>query len=167
MVRAKLRDPKDRSVGTKGWGRFWFFLVQWTWGLPVNLIGFLVWLCLRKKGRHERFKNAWITYLPWNFGGLSLGQFIFMADNRPQGWTVNTRIHEYGHTVQCLLLGPLYWIVVALPSAVWCNCFEGYRRRNNVSYYKLYCESWANRWGQTWSGETQHGENYKKKRKNK
>jgi hypothetical protein len=24
-----------------------------------------------------------------------------------------------------------------------------------VSYYKLYCESWANNWGQKWSGEKQ------------
>jgi hypothetical protein len=31
---------------------------------------------------------------------------------------------------------------------IWCNCFEGYRKKNNVSYYKLYCEAWANKLGQ-------------------
>ena len=55
-------------------------------------------------------------------------------------------------TWQCLLLGPLYYLVIALPSAVWCNFFEGYRKKNNVSYYKLYCEGWANAWGQKFSG---------------
>ena len=136
-----------------GFSRFLFYLVQWTWGLPVNLIGLIVYLILYKKCRHEKFHNAYITYLPWKHGGLSTGLFIFMADGKSADWTYNTRIHEYGHTIQCLLLGPLYWLVIGLPSAVWCNCFEGYRRKHNVSYYKLYCESWANRWGEKWSCE--------------
>ena len=165
MVRAKLRGAKDRSIATKGFPRFLFYFVQWTWGLPVNLIGLIVYLCLYKKCRHEKYKNAYISYIPWNQGGLSMGQFIFMAEDRNDGWTNNTKIHEYGHTIQCLLLGPLYWIVIGAPSAIWCNCFATYRKKHNVSYYKLYCESWANRWGQTWSGETQRGVNYIKKKK--
>lgn len=47
--------------------------------------------------------------------------------------------------------GVLYYIVVAIPSAVRCNFFEGYRKKNNVSYYKLYCEAWANYNGQKYS----------------
>ena len=53
------------------------------------------------------------------------------ANHKSKKWTYNTRIHEYGHTWQCLLLGPLYWLVVALPSAIWCNCFEGMRKKHN------------------------------------
>ena len=90
--------------------------------------------------------------MPWNQGGLSMGTFIFMrADHPNKEWTYNTRIHEYGHTWQCLLLGPLYYPIVAIPSMIWCNCFAKYREKNNVSYYKLYCESWANRWGEKFS----------------
>lgn len=131
--------------------RFLFYFVQWTWGLPVNLVGGIAFLICTKilHRRYQRFGYAFITYLPWNQGGLSMGLFIFMKDNHPKKkWTYNTRIHEYGHTWQCLLLGPLYYLVIAIPSAVWCNFFEGYRRKNNVSYYKLYCEGWANAWGQ-------------------
>ena len=106
-----------------------FYLVQWTWGLTVNLAGLLAHLFVRRKGRTERFQKAIITFLPWNFGGLSLGLFIFMADHKNERWTYNTRIHEYGHTFQCLLLGPLYWLVIALPSAIWCNCFQAYRQK--------------------------------------
>ncbi len=167
MVRAKLRGAKDRSLAAKGFSRFFFYLVQWTWGLPVNLIGGIVYLCFYKKNRHERYKNAFITYVPGNFGGLSLGLFIFMAEGRPEGWTNNTKIHEYGHTIQCLLLGPLYWFVIGAPSAIWCNFFVNYRKKRNISYYKLYCESWANVWGQRWSGETQHGPEYNQNRKRK
>lgn len=132
-----------------------FYAVQWTWGLPVNIVGGAAYLICTKilKRRHSKFGYANIVYLPWNAGGLSMGLFIFVKDNhKSKTWTYNTRIHEYGHTWQCLLLGPLYYLVVALPSAVWCNCFENYRKKNNVSYYKLYCEAWANSWGQKATG---------------
>ncbi len=136
---------------------FLFYLVQWTWGLPVNLVGSIAFLiCTKiKKYRYQRFGYAYIVYIPWNAGGLSMGLFIFVKEaHKNKKWTYNTRIHEYGHTWQCLLLGPLYYLVVALPSVIWCNFFDGYRKKNNVSYYKLYCEKWANIWGEKFSGLT-------------
>ena len=152
----KVVDLKIESAKAKcGLPKFLFYLVQFTWGLPVNLIGGIVYLIYYKKCRHEKFCNSYITYLPKNWGGSSTGMFIFMCEH-DEKWTYNTRIHEYGHTIQCLLLGPFYWLVIGLPSAVWCNFFENYRKKNNVSYYKLYCESWANAWGQKWSGLKQH-----------
>ena len=112
---------------------------------PIDYVAF--------KKRHSKFGYANIVYLPWNAGGLSMGLFIFMKDqHRDKKWTHDTRIHEYGHTWQCLLLGPLYYIVIALPSVIWCNCFASYRKKNNVSYYKLYCESWANSFGEKFTG---------------
>lgn len=131
-----------------------FYIVQWTWGLPVNLVGGIAFFICTKilKRPYQRFGYSWIVYLPWNAGGLSMGTFIFVKANaKSKTWTYNTRIHEYGHTWQCLLLGPLYYLVVALPSVIWCNVLAGYRKRNNISYYKLYCESWANAWGQKFS----------------
>jgi len=148
-----LLKNNGKGIAVKGPAKILFMIWQWTWGLGVNLIGLLVYLILYPRCRHGRFNNAYITYIPWNRGGLSLGLFIFMADERNEKWTYNTRIHEYGHTIQCLLLGPLYWFVIGIPSSVWCNFFEGYRKRNNVSYYDLYCESWANKWGEKWSGQ--------------
>ena len=134
---------------------FLFYLVQWTWGLPVNLVGGIAFLICTKllHRRWQRFGYAYIVYLPWKQGGLSMGLFIFIRDQHPKKeWTYNARIHEYGHTWQCLLLGPLYYPVIALPSAIWCNCFEGWRQKHGVSYYKLYCEGWANAFGQKFSG---------------
>ena len=148
--REQLQKP---PIATKGVKAFLFYLVQFTWGLPVNLIGFIVFLvCLMRSAPHEKFCNCFISYVKKkNFGGLSLGLFVFMSNKDDPKWRYNTRIHEYGHTIQCLLLGPLYWLVVALPSAVWCNFFASYRKKNDVSYYKLYCESWANSWGEKFS----------------
>ena len=135
-----------------------FYAVQWTWGLPVNIVGGLMFLYFTKiKGyRWQHFGYSKIVYMPWNGGGLSMGLFIFIKDNhKDKKWTYNCRIHEYGHTWQCLLLGPLYYFVIALPSIIWCNCFAGYRKKNNVPYSAVYCEKWADLWGQKFSGMTQ------------
>ena len=132
-----------------------FYVVQWTWGLPVNIVGGIAYLICTKilKHKHSKFGFSNIVYLPWNAGGLSMGLFIFVRDEEEKKeWLYNVRIHEYGHTWQCLLLGPLYYFVVAIPSVIWCNCFASYRKKNNVSYYKLYCESWANSFGERFSG---------------
>ena len=128
-----------------------FYLIQWTWGFSVNIVGGIAYLiCTKILGyKHQKFGYANIVYMPWKQGGLSMGTFIFIRDEKERKeWLYNCRIHEYGHTWQCLLLGPYYYIVIAIPSMIWCNCFQKYREKNNVSYYKLYCESWANSWGE-------------------
>ncbi len=148
-VDISVTQPKAKGNAGKD---FLFYLIQWTWALPVNIVGGVAYFICTKilKYRHQKFGYANIVYMPWNAGGLSMGLFIFMKDRgeEPNPWSYNTRIHEYGHTWQCLLLGPLYYIIIALPSVIWCNLFDGYRKKNNISYYKLYCESWANCWGQ-------------------
>ena len=81
-------------IAAAGLRRILFYLLQFTWGLPVNAAGLLVFLCCRKHFPSERFCNSIVTCLPRDCGGLSLGIFIFL----------NTQdhhlcIHEYGHTV--------------------------------------------------------------------
>ncbi len=136
--------------------KFLFYLVDWTWALPINLIGFIAYIIFAviKGCKHERFFNATVTYVPGDWGGISFGTFIFMNPDRPDDWLRDTKIHEYGHTWQALLLGPIWFLVIAIPSFIWCNfkpCIN-YRKNNNVSYYSLYCEAWANAWGQKFTG---------------
>lgn len=136
-------------MASAGWRRTLFYALQFTWGLPVNLPGLLVFLCCRSRFRSEPFCNSIVTYLPGERGGLSLGIFIFLSarDGR------RLRVHEYGHTIQCLFLGPFYWAAVLLPSALWYHFFGGFRRRHRLPYDALYCERWATAWGARWSGE--------------
>lgn len=146
-----------RGIAADGWPRALFYLIQFTWGLPVNLVGLLVFLCCRTWCPSKRFRNSIVTYFPGNRGGLSLGIFIFLSVPCA---SEHSRLcaHEYGHTVQCLFLGPLYWIVVAVPSVIWCHLFNGYRNKHHISYDDLYCEHWATAWGKKWSGmESQSG----------
>jgi hypothetical protein len=55
--------------------------------------------------------------------------------------------HEYGHSIQSMVLGPLYLLMIGIPSMVWAGCFKNYRKRSKKSYYWFYTESWADRWG--------------------
>lgn len=136
-------------IAAAGRHRILFYLLQFTWGLSVNIMGLLVFLCCRKRFRSEPFCNSIVTYLPGERGGLSLGIFLFLSAHD----TRHLRVHEYGHTIQCLFLGPLYWIVVLLPSALWYHFFGAYRAKRRIPYDAFCCERWATAWGVRWSGQ--------------
>lgn len=93
--------------------RWAYYLLQFTWGLPMNLIGAIVALvlvCHRKKA----YKYGWnyCFELPVNFG-LELGIF-FIA---PVGGSKHTKDHEHGHAIQNIYFGPFCVGMVSIPSA--------------------------------------------------
>jgi hypothetical protein len=116
------------------------------WGLPQNLIGGSMALALRRCGRsQETFRLACVTR--WKLSsGLSLGLFVFVGTYADQRLVV----HEYGHCVQSILLGPLYLPLVVVPSLIWAGlpACSRYRKNRNVSYYAHPIEAWANRLGE-------------------
>lgn len=125
-----------------------FYFWQFTYGLLQNLIGLVIFLIYKKKGcRSEMYHYAIITYIEKkNFGGVSLGMFIFINKNRKGDELHDMKIHEYGHTIQTMILGPLWLFIIAIPSAIWCNLpyFVKLRKEKNISYYRAYCEGWSN-----------------------
>ena len=137
--------------------QFLFVFVQFSWGIIQNIAGLIGFLILAPTHKHETYHNAVVTYVSAkNFGGVSMGMFIFMNPDKSEEWKHDTRIHEYGHCFQSILLGPLYLIVIGLPSSIWCNfpVFTKMRREKNISYYWLFCEGWANIWGRLASRES-------------
>lgn len=128
-----------------------FYIWQFTYALPQNIFGLVMLAIQKSKGAEsEWYHNALITYIDKkNFGGVSLGMFIFINSKRDGDQRHDTKIHEYGHTVQSLILGPLWLFVIAIPSVVWCNTpyFVKMRREKGVSYYRAYCEGWSNTCG--------------------
>lgn len=131
-----------------------YLLTQCTWGVLQNLLGFLMFL---RHVRCERrfFHGAVLVFHDGNWGGVSLGAFIFVSGKRGEEWARAAAVHEYGHTIQSLILGPLYLLVIGLPSFVWCNSKRCARLREekSLSYYDLFCERGANRLGQLFTGE--------------
>lgn len=92
--------------------RWLYYLLQFTWGLPMNLIGALVALvlvCHRKKA--YRYGWNYCFELPVNFG-LELGIF-FIA---PVNGSKHTKDHEHGHAIQNIYFGPFCVGMVSIPS---------------------------------------------------
>ena len=135
-----------------------FWLVQWTWGLPQNLAGLLLALCLRPKwGRFYHAVTVDVTDRPslsW-LGCFTLGVFIFLSGSLPDTVKPMTLVHEYGHTIQSCMMGPLYLPAVGLPSVLWCRRFERKRKsygERGVLYSSRYPENSANRLGERATG---------------
>ena len=58
-------------------------------------------------------------------------------------------VHEYGHTIQSLIFGPLYLIVMGIPSTLWgfLPYFQA-KRNKGVSYFDFFTEKLANYLGE-------------------
>ncbi len=114
---------------------------QAVWGFPQTAVGLAMYAAHKGWRQHGRFRSAIVT--EWNKdAGLSLGMFIFV----PRGVKRSLVVHEYGHTIQSLMLGPFYLPVIVLPSLLWAGlpAFERFRQNKDYSYYRLYPERWAN-----------------------
>lgn len=118
--------------------KFLFYLIQWTYGIIQNLLGLIVFLLFVLK-KHHIYRCSVITV--WNFkNSLSLGMFIFSNDIN------NLYIikHEYGHSIQSLILGPFWLLIIGIPSILWCTLFS-LKIIKNIDYYSFYSERWANK----------------------
>ena len=122
-------------------------VVWWIWGFPQNLIGLILASFFEMKAqivRMERYKDSKVFYVNSKFSGaVSLGTYIFIfSDYRNIRKTI---MHEYGHSIQSKILGPLYLLVIGLPSIIWAGLFEKYRSKHKISYYSFFTEKWANK----------------------
>ena len=132
-------------------------LMQAIWCLPQNLLGAAVYLFYKGK-RRQRYGFSRVTRLARPGNSMSLGAFVFVAQNGGEAVFWRTCAHEYGHTLQSMLLGPLYLPVVALPSLVWCYAFAKWRKQHGVPYGRFYTERWADRLGERFCPEQRAGE---------
>lgn len=136
--------------------RLLYLLLQCTWGFLQSLLGFLLMLALGKQ-RHIWHAFALMTvYDPgkvkvnW-FGSLSLGMFIFVTAREGVAPDPGLAAHEYGHTFQSLLLGPLYLFAVGIPSSCWALRYRAHYAEYEaagVAYTSRYPENWAQDWGE-------------------
>lgn len=119
-------------------------LILFIWQLPQHLlailyIGYLVMMG-KDLGIDSRYKQA--TVIPCIMrGAVTLGNYVFVGLNSEYRKTVK---HELGHTIQSKILGPLYLIVIGIPSITYCGLrrlFPSLRKKN---YYDFYTEKWAN-----------------------
>lgn len=135
-------------------GKIIYIILQCTWGILQTAVGAVIFLVLVRR-RHFMYRGCIAT--EWKRPeSASIGLFIFISESMQGRYRDEVIVHEYGHTFQSLMLGPLYPFVVSIPSALWCMlpvCIKR-RQRKNISYYAFYTERWANRLGAKATGET-------------
>ena len=119
-------------------------LILFIWQLPQHIVaiiyfGYLVMMC-KDLGVDSRYKQA--TVIPCIMrGAVTLGNYVFVGLNSEYKETVK---HELGHTIQSKILGPLYLIVIGIPSITYCGLrriFPSLRKKN---YYDFFSEKSAN-----------------------
>ena len=119
-------------------------LILFIWQLPQHIValiyfGYLVMMC-KDLGVDSRYKQAIVIPCIMR-GAITLGNYVFVGLNSEYKETVK---HELGHTIQSKILGPLYLIVIGIPSITYCGLrriFPSLRKKN---YYDFYTEKWAN-----------------------
>jgi len=120
-------------------------IISVTWELPQTVLAacIIVFNKNRITGR-ERYRHAAITYVKCFPGGISLGRYIIL-DDRYSGTEISKK-HEYGHSVQSMLLGWFYLPVIGIPSISRVLIWK-WRKLDPRSYYTGFPEDWASRLG--------------------
>lgn len=144
--------------------RILYCFLQCTWGIFQSLLGFIIFL-IHIRDRHYFYHGAIVT--EWNVkSSVSLGIFLFVTsepyfyDKLKDKYTkkeLSKRllVHEYGHSIQSLILDPLYLILVGIPSTLWgfLPHLNKKRKDKQISYFSFFTESWANVLGERVTSE--------------
>ena len=103
--------------------RWLYYFMACTWGIIMTILGCLITIILAivkifipKKIIFKRYYWIYsITVGPEWWGGCEMG-LMFLRDHNSSVNYINP--HEFGHTFQNCLLGPLFPFMVAIPSAI-------------------------------------------------
>ena len=141
-----------------------YWIIQCTWGFIQTALGAVIFL-LHICDKHYIYHGAVIT--EWEAkSSVSLGMFVFITDEPyfydklKDDYTMDELagrllVHEYGHTIQSLMLGPLYLILMGIPSTLWgfLPSLNARRKKEDISYFSFFTEKWANVLGEKITGQ--------------
>lgn len=92
-----------------------FYVLSFTWGIVMTLIGLMAACVLMILGyKPEKYGYCLHFKVGNKWGGVSLG-IVFITDKTP---SEHTKMHEHGHSLQGCYFGPLMPFIVCIPSAV-------------------------------------------------
>lgn len=119
-------------------------VLLYIWQLPQVLISLIIWAVLRNRKFYTLpHRDFTVVRVEHNRSFcFSLGPFLFTS----RFCSSDIVKHEAGHSLQSLFLGPLYLLVVGVPSFLlfW---FCRLRKKGSDFYHSKYPESWADRLG--------------------
>ena len=120
------------------------------WELPQNILGafLFIFFAVFSDSAILDDDDSLEMYSPMMRGAISLGIFrVYAYKYLGNGarYVELVRKHEKGHRKQSVMLGPLYLIVIGLPSLIWAALHSYVKRLGAVDYYSFYTEKWADR----------------------
>ncbi len=122
-----------------------FWLLSWTWGLPMTLVGAVCALALLVTG-HKPHRFHYFVYFEVgkDWGGFEAGCFFFCNNSA----SLSIKRHECGHGIQNIIFGPLMPFVVSIPSAIryWYREIVVRTGRKRYSDLKPYDSVWFEGW---------------------
>lgn len=116
-------------------------ILLWIWQFPQHIVGLLILLFIKGESKHRFDGITYYYYDPFP-GGISLGNYMILGDK----WSQSIK-HEYGHTLQSRILGPLYLPTVGLCSITWAGLYGSVIKETHNGYYKFWTEKWADKLG--------------------
>ena len=125
------------------------FILLYIWQLIQNIAGLLVINYYKPQRVHTLDNGVKIYYSHKMTGGLSLGNYCLVNTGHyrkdiNESLKRDTVRHEaIGHTKQSRLLGPLYLLIVGIPSLIWAILYGPIIKPTKNGYYKFYTEKWA------------------------
>ena len=87
-------------------------ILFWIWQLPQNLLGLFLLLIYKKEKDYYKLNGRTFYFTREMPSGISLGNYIIMRYKD----TGDGMKHEYGHSVDSRRFGPLYLLIIGLPS---------------------------------------------------
>lgn len=95
--------------------KFLFYLLSFTWGLPLTAFGCITALILLISGKKPYKHGVCLCFeVGKRWGGLEMGVF-FLANKNPAPSLLN---HELGHAMQNCYFGFFMPFIVCIPSAI-------------------------------------------------
>lgn len=126
--------------------RILFYILNFTWGIIMNIIGAVGAATFLIMGhKPTRHAGGVVFHTGHYWGGVSLGIFTFVCEEADEE-TIN---HEFGHSIQNAIFGPLFPFIVAIPSFAryWKFVYNNKKGIPNEDYDAIWFEGSATEWG--------------------
>ena len=119
-------------------------ILKYIWQLPQTIAAYIYFTYLSNKGEILdtcTYQDAIVFIKRTSCRSFTLGNHTFLSPRA----TDSTVKHEYGHTRQSLMLGPLYLLVIGIPSIIWAATHK--KVAPSKPYNWFYTEASADRLG--------------------